>query len=62
MSKQLRVGVGLLMVVVGVVWTGQGLGIIGGSVMSGEPLWAVVGPVVALLGAGLAVTASRRPR
>lgn len=46
---------GLLVAVVGVVFTLQGVGVIGGSVMSGSTFWAVAGPVIAL--AGLATTA-----
>ena len=45
---------GVLLVLVGAVWTLQGMGVIGGSVMSGKPLWAVVGPLVAIAGAVLA--------
>lgn len=41
---------GVVMVLVGLVWTGQGIGWIGGSFMTGEPLWALVGPVVAVVG------------
>ena len=41
---------GVLLIVVGVVWTLQGLGYLPGSVMSGVTFWAVVGPVVALVG------------
>lgn len=54
--------VGVLMVLVGLLWTGQGLGWIGGSAMTGETLWAVVGPVLALAGAGVLVAARRRRR
>jgi hypothetical protein len=60
MSKQLSVGVGLLLVLVGAIWTGQGVGWIGGSFMTGEPVWAVIGPVVAAAGALLAYRGSRR--
>jgi hypothetical protein len=45
--------------VVGVVWTLQGLDVMGGSGMSGKALWAVVGPVVALVGAYLVLRAVR---
>ena len=45
-----RIVVGVLLVVVGAVWFGQGMGWIGGSVMSGQTFWAVVGPIVALVG------------
>ena len=54
------VGVGALLVLVGAVWTLQGLGVLGGSAMTGEPLWAVVGPLVALAGAVLAWRSLRR--
>ncbi|MGK5739658.1 hypothetical protein [Micromonospora sp. URMC 103] len=56
---------GLLAVVVGAVWTVQGLGFVEGSVMTGQRIWVVVGPVVSLaglvtLGVGLR-TRRRRP-
>jgi hypothetical protein len=41
---------GLLGVVLGAVWTAQGLDLLGGSVMSGVTIWAVIGPVVAIAG------------
>ncbi len=53
MRKTLLVTLGLLMVVVGALWTFQGLGVIGGSAMSGVQTWAVVGPIVAGLGVAL---------
>ena len=28
---------------IGFIWLGQGLGVIGGSFMTGEPAWAIVG-------------------
>jgi hypothetical protein len=60
----LALALGFLAVVLGAVWTMQGLGYLGGSAMTGERVWAVVGPVVAL--AGLVVIAaglrSRRRR
>jgi hypothetical protein len=59
MRKQLLIGIGALLVLVGLLWTGQGLGWIGGSGMSGERLWAVIGPVVAVAGLAMAVTGAR---
>jgi hypothetical protein len=53
---------GLVLIAIGVLWTLQGLGKIGGSAMSGVTLWAIVGPIVALVGAYLIWRASRRPR
>lgn len=60
MSRGVAVGLGALLVVVGAVWTLQGLGYIGGSAMSGVALWAVVGPVVLILGLLLAVRGGRK--
>ena len=42
--------VGSLMLVMGLVWTLQGLNVLGGSAMTGQTLWAVVGPIVAIAG------------
>jgi hypothetical protein len=53
--------VGILLVLVGVVWTGQGLGYIEGSFMTGSVTWAIIGPVVAAFGAMLTYNA-RRPK
>ncbi|GAA3762779.1 hypothetical protein GCM10022225_55530 [Plantactinospora mayteni] len=50
MKGWLPLTLGLLAVVVGAVWTLQGLGRLGGSVMTGEPLWAVLGPVLVVAG------------
>jgi hypothetical protein len=47
---------GALIAVAGIVWTLQGVGDIGGSFMSGNSLWAIIGPVTAI--AGLAVAGS----
>ena len=55
MKRRLLVWAGALTAVVGVIWTLQGLGYVGGSAMTGETLWAVVGAVVMV--AGLAVAA-----
>lgn len=53
---------GILLVIVGLVWLFQGLGLLGGSVMTGLTLWAVVGPVVAALGVALIVSVVRTDR
>jgi hypothetical protein len=53
---------GLILVVSGVVWTLQGLDVLGGSAMSGVTLWAVVGPLVAVAGLALSASAYRRRR
>ena len=51
---------GLLLVAVGVLWTLQGLGYVGGSFMSGSTVWAVIGPIVAVLGIVIALRSRRK--
>jgi hypothetical protein len=43
------------MVVVGLVWTLQGLGYVSGSPMTGVAFWAIAGPVVAGFGVALMI-------
>ena len=42
--------VGILVFLMGTLWTLQGLDLVGGSPMSGVTLWAIVGPIVAIIG------------
>jgi hypothetical protein len=51
--------IGVILVLVGGVWFGQGIGVIGGSFMTGEVLWAVIGAVCLFLGAMLLIGARR---
>ena len=60
--RSLLVGVGALVTIAGIVFTLQGLGYIGGSVMSGVTFWAVAGPLIALTGIALAAFGLRRRR
>ncbi|MFE9193315.1 hypothetical protein ACFYL6_27310 [Micromonospora sp. NPDC007208] len=50
MRGWLPLTLGLLAVVIGAVWTVQGLGYVSGSVMTDEKIWALIGPLVALAG------------
>jgi hypothetical protein len=51
--------VGAVLTVAGVVFGLQGLGVIGGSAMSGKTLWAVLGPLIAVVGVVMVVRAVR---
>jgi len=59
MRATLPITLGVLMLVIGAVWTFQGLGYLQGSPMTGVDFWAVVGPVVAGLGVALAYVGIR---
>ena len=50
----------VLLGVVGAVWLGQGMGILPGSIMTGDRFWAVAGLVAIGVGVYLAWDAIRR--
>jgi hypothetical protein len=62
MKSSLLIGAGALITVVGIVFALQGLGYIGGSVMSGVTFWAVAGPLIALAGIAMAAFGVRSRR
>ena len=51
--------VGVLIALVGLLWVGQGSGLIGGSFMTGSRLWLVNGLIALVVGIGLIVVAVR---
>lgn len=59
MSRAVGITLGAVLVVMGAVFTIQGLGYLAGSPMTGVTLWAVVGPVLALVGLVLVVRSVR---
>ena len=52
--------VAVVVIVAGVIFTLQGVGLIGGSFMSGSALWAVLGPLIAVAGIGLLAVSRNR--
>jgi hypothetical protein len=52
--------VGLLALLTGGIWIGQGLNLIPGSVMSGDQTWFYIGTVVLVAGVILLILGSRR--
>jgi glucose dehydrogenase len=49
-----------ILALVGVVWIGQGIGLIGGSAMTGSSFWAVAGIVLLAIAAVLVLWERRR--
>jgi hypothetical protein len=58
-SKSLLVPLGVLLVLVGILWTLQGVGYLTGSVMTGVRFWAVTGPIVIVAGVVLVIAGRR---
>ncbi len=54
--------VGAVLALVGLLWFLQGIGVVGGSFMTGQPVWAVIGLVLLALAGRLLVEALRGNR
>lgn len=52
--------IGGLLILAGVVWFFQGIGVLGGSVMSGQSQWEYIGGLTAVVGIVLVALAFRR--
>lgn len=52
--------IAVVLLVVGVIWFFQGVGVIHGSFMTGEALWAVIGALCVVGGLALLVTRPSR--
>lgn len=56
----MHVGLGLLLVLLGAVWTVQGLGYLEGSFMTGQKLWTAIGSLAVVGGVALLITGLRK--
>jgi Na+/melibiose symporter-like transporter len=61
-ARVVMIILGALLILTGVVWIGQGLGLIPGSVMTGDRTWFYVGIVMVVAGAVALALSLRRPR
>ena len=52
--------IGVIVILVGALWIGQGLGVLPGAAMSGVLFWFWVGAALVLVGVALLYAASRR--
>ena len=59
MGRAIGLFLSALMILVGAVWTFQGLGYIEGSPMTGVEFWAVLGPALAGFGIALGIVVLR---
>jgi hypothetical protein len=62
MKSSLLIAAGAVITIAGVIFALQGLGYLGGSVMTGVTFWAVAGPLIALAGIAMAAFGLRRRR
>jgi len=52
MLKKILKILAVLLIISGVIWILQGVNILPGSFMTGDPQWAINGAITALVGAG----------
>lgn len=52
-------GLGIVVTMFGVLFALQGFGVVGGSPMSGTTTWSILGPIIALVGIGIAGLGAR---
>jgi uncharacterized membrane protein len=60
--RRSRLALALILGLVGLVWIGQGVGLIPGSMMTGSQLWAIVGAVLLAVAVVIAVVEYRASR
>lgn len=60
MSRRATVIVAAILVLIGVVWLLQGIGVLGGSAMTGSSFWAWVGGLCIVAGGVLVARLARR--
>lgn len=46
--------IGVVVALFGTLFAFQGFGVVGGSPMSGTATWSILGPIIALIGIGIA--------
>lgn len=59
--RQLLIGLGVVMILLGGLWTLQGVGLLPGSFMTGQSFWATVGLLLLIAGVVLCIIGARRP-
>jgi hypothetical protein len=55
MSRPVRLVLAILLLLVGLVWFFQGIGVLKGSFMTDQPVWAVIGVALVVIGVGVLV-------
>jgi len=58
----MRIVASIVLIGIGLVWIGQGAGLIPGSFMTGDPFWAAMGGIALIAGLLIAWHAFRRSK
>jgi hypothetical protein len=60
--RPFRFAIAIVLLLAGLVWLGQGAGLVGGSAMNGQAIWALIGALLVVAAAALVWTARRTAR
>ena len=60
-GRMTLITVGVIALILGGIWTGQGMNLIPGSFMTGSRMWLSIGLILAVVGIILIVLGLRRP-
>jgi len=60
MSKPVLITIGVIVALLGLLFTLQGIGVVGGSFMTGSRTWLLIGLVLVVLGIALLLRRARR--
>lgn len=60
MGRVIVVVIGIVVALFGLLFALQGFGVVGGSPMSNTTTWSILGPIIALIGVAIALSAGRR--
>lgn len=58
--SRLRLAIAIVLLLVGLLWIAQGVGLVGGSAMTSQSIWALIGAILVLI-AAIVAWSSRRP-
>lgn len=57
--SRMRLAIAVVLLLVGLLWIGQGIGLVGGSAMSNQTIWALIGVLLVFAAAGVAWSGRR---
>jgi LPXTG-motif cell wall-anchored protein len=60
LSRKILLTISILIALIGIVWFGQGIGMIHGSIMTDDSKWAVIGAIMIVVGLGIFLFAKKR--
>ena len=60
MGRVIVIVLGVIVALFGLLFALQGFGVVGGSPMSNTTTWSILGPIIALIGVAIAMSAARR--